>query len=988
MIFSLGALLGGGILYLMILFLVAYISDSGVIPVRFLRHPIVYVLSLGIYVSAWAIFGAVGFAEQMGYNFLAFYLGISASFLFAPVVLMPILKLTRSQRLGSLADLLTYRYRSQWVGTFSTIAMVISCLPIMAMQIQAVADSIGLLTHKDLPNTLALWFCVVIAAFTLLFGTRHLTPREKHEGLVVAMATESLIKLVALLILGGYAYWGILGGHAGLSDWLKAHPENLDLLYSPLRDSPWHTLMLAFLFSAVVMPFMYQMIFTENQNTQHLLKASWSFPLYLLLAALPIPLLLWAGIKLANFDIDPEYFTLAVVMASHSRALTLLAFVAGLSAASGVIIVTTLALASMLLHHVILPLYQPPPERNIYEWLLRMRRSLILFVIALSYLLFVALDKQHSLTEMGTITFIGTLQFAPGIVGTLFWPRANRQGFMLGLAAGMLIWLVLLVIPFLLQIELFHFRFGNIEFTSNPIYWQDIGLSSSLVNTVIYIFVSLLTRQSSAEHTAALNCSIDALKRPLRWDLPHHSIAEFQQALSTPLGADLAEREILHALQDLDMQPSENTPYALRRLRDQLESNLSGLFGPAKAQELMDQHIPYQIQARSHESVDIHYMESKLEEYEHRLSGVYGEINSLRRYQRDIIFHLPIGVCTLASDLEILNWNKVIAEYTGVPAKKATGSNLRRLPEPWCSLLSEFAMSAHSHIHRREIEVQGAPHWVSLNRVLVDIDHTQSRSEQVQVIVIEDITSTHMLESQLQHSERLASIGQLAAGVAHEIGNPVTAIACLAQDLKTEIEDSNVETTCIQIIEQTQRISRIVQSLVGFARGNNEHMARPFDTVQIRQCVEEAISLIRIIPDGRDYEFVNDCNNDAFIHGDRQKLMQVFVNLLSNARDASQPGERIIVRCEGNEHTLNIEVEDFGSGLSAQVRDHLFEPFVTSKEAGKGTGLGLTMVHGIISEHHGKIQLTDKSDYDQGQGVIVRMTLPGLIHETQNLLEH
>ncbi len=975
MIFSLSHLLVLGVGYLLLLFLVAYISDSGVVPVRFLRHPVIYVLSLGVYVSAWGIFGAVGFAHDMGYNFLAYYLGISGSFMLAPVVLSPILRLTRTHRLGSLADLFAYRYRSQWVGTFTTLAMLFSIMPILAMQIQAVADSIGVLTHQDQPNTLALWFCIIVSIFTLLFGTRHITPREKHEGLVVAIAMESLIKLTAFLAVAAYAYWGVMGGGSGLRQWLSQNPESLQLLYTPLKDSPWHSLMLAFLFSAVVMPFMYQMIFTENQNPLHLIKASWGFPLYLLLMALPVPIVLWAGIKLANFDIDPEYFTLAVAMSSKSGLLSVLIFVAGLSAASGVIIVTTLAMASMLLHHLVLPIYQPPPEQNIYDWLLKVRRLLILVLIALAYALFVALNKQHSLTEMGTITFIGTLQFAPGMIGVLFWPRANRQGLTLGLSLGMLIWLIALVIPFLLQIELFHFRFGNLEFTSNPGYWQDIGMLATLANAVFFVLGSLITRQSSAESIAAATCSVDNLRRPQRLELLFSTVNDFRQALSAPLGQLSAEREIHHALQDLGMSEDDNSAYALRRLRDQLESNLSGLLGPAVAQDLVDQNLPYKIHLDQGGIDDIHYMESRLEEYRNKMSGMAGELDALRRFHRQILYDLPIGVCSLGRDMEIQHWNRAIMELTGI---HAAGSYLSSLPEPWRTLLIDFVQGNTPHIYRRKIDCLGKPLWVSLNRALIGGEHWLL--DESQVIVIEDVTSIHMLESQLAHSERLASIGQLAAGVAHEIGNPVTAIACLAQNLKAESEDPEVCDTSTQIIDQTQRISHIVQSLVGFARSDNSAMTHK-DSVAIRTCVEEAMSLLRLVPDGRDYDFINECDPEAIAHGDRQRLMQVFVNLLSNARDASSVGSKIIVRCMGSEHTLTVEVEDFGCGLPSLVRDHLFEPFVTTKEAGKGTGLGLALVHGIIEEHYGKIQMIDKSDYDQGQGVVVRIALPGQIND-------
>ncbi len=976
MTYSLANILTIGVAYLSLLFIVAYISDSGVIPVRFLRHPIVYVLSLGVYVSAWAIFGAVGFAHDMGYEFLAYYIGISGAFLLSPILLGPVLRLARTYHLGSLADLFAYRYRSQALGAFTSLAMTVSVMPLLAMQIQAVADSIGLMTHQDQPNTLALWFCLIITVFTLLFGTRHITPREKHEGLVVAIALESLIKLVALLCLGAFAYFHVLGGAAGLKHWLNDNPQNLQILYTPLHEGSWHSLMLAFFFSAVLMPFMYQMSFTENQNPQHLKRASWGFPLYLLLAALPVPLILWAGIKLVNYEVDPEYFSLAVAMAAHTPLLTMLVFIAGLSAASGVIIVATLALASMNLSHLVLPIYAPPQEANLYDWLLRMRRRLIVALISIAYALFIALDKQHTLTEMGTITFVGTLQFAPGLVGVLFWPRGNRQGLAWGLSVGMSIWFIAMVLPFLLQIELFHFRFGNIEFTGNPSYWQDVGVTATFVNSLVFTLVSLLTRQSEVEAMAAATCSVDNLRRPQRWELSLHKAEEFITALAPHLGSLSAESEVQGALKELQMQGQESRPYALRRLRDQLESNLSGLLGPAIAQDLLDQAIPYKIRAEQSVGEDIHYTESRLEEYRNKLSGLAAKFDSLRRFHRQTLFDLPIGVFTLGKDQEILSWNQAMMRLTGITDRDVIGSHLHALPAPWGTLFVGYIDGNLAARPRHHIEFQGQQRWVSMNRALIVGEDLVM--DDGQVVVVEDVTAMHSMEAQLTHRERLVSIGTFAAGIAHEIGNPITAIACLAQNLRAENIDPEVGEASTQIIEQTQRISRTVQSLVVFARGGTTH-SNHHESVHIHSCVEESIRLLQLVPGGRDYHFSNDCDVDAYAHGDQQELMQVFVNLLSNARDASPLGGHIIIRCHGNEHNLTIEVEDFGSGLSAAIRPHLFEPFATTKEIGKGTGLGLALIHGIIGAHHGKIQMIDKADYDQGRGVIARITLPGQI---------
>ncbi|MDP2225909.1 MAG: ATP-binding protein [Moraxellaceae bacterium] len=974
MTFTAFELLALGVGYLFLLFLVAYVSESGLVPMRWVRHPLVYVLSLGVYVSAWGIYAVVGFAYQSGYNFLAFYLGISGAFLLAPVLLAPIARLVQTYQLGSLADLFAYRYRSQLAGSLTTLAMVVGMMPLLALQIRAVAESAEILVPGLEHQWLALVFCLIISAFTVLFGARHLSPREKHEGLVVAIAAESVIKLVAMSAVGWFAFSQVFDGHVGLNQWLDANPHALSMLYDPLKGGFWHSLILAFLFSAVVMPFMYQMTFTENFHPRALLTASWGLPLYLIIMALGVPVLMWAGMRL-ELGLNPEYFTLGVALAAQSPWLPMLVFLGGLAAASGIIIVSTLAMASMVLNHLVLPVYQPRPDQNIYRWILWVRRLLIAGLIVVAFGFYVLLDERRGMTEMAMLTFVATLQFAPGLIGVLFWPRANRIGFVSGLIVGMTLWFATLVVPYLIEMEALPSpTWLTVSFADNPLYWQTMGLGATLVNAMVGIVMSLLTPQSASEQIAANTCSVDNLRRPYRWELGATSTGEFVRGLAEPLGRLTAEREVMLALADLGMTPEETRPYALRRLRDQIESNLSGLLGPSVAQDILDQHLPYKVRTDSEGSAeDIHYIESRLEDYRHRLSGLAGELDSLRRFHRQTLYDLPIGVCSLGKDMEILSWNHAMMQLTGISDESVIGSRLSSLPAPWREMFLEFLLGPSAQVFRKPVQAHGETHWVSLNRAVIGEGDSFGHPDS-QVIVVEDISELHRLEVRLSHNERLASIGRLAAGVAHEIGNPVTGIACLAQNLKAESADPDIRDASHQILEQTQRISRIVQSLVGFARAENLNHRR--EPVELNSAVDEAIQLLQLGPEGRDYEFANECRAGTVVAGDRQRLIQVFINLLTNARDASPKGSRIIARAATHGPRVRFEVEDFGSGLpQGEIRAALFEPFVTTKDTGKGTGLGLALVHGIVEEHEGRIQLIDKADYDQGQGVIVQITL-------------
>ena len=219
--------------YLLLLFGVAWISERGVIPRWIIRHPLTYTLSLGVYASAWAFYGTVGLAYQYGYGFLAIYLGISGAFLLAPVLLYPILRITRTYQLSSLADLFSFRFRSTWAGTLTTLFMLVGVLPLVALQIQAVADSISILTHEPVQNRVALSFCALITLFTILFGSRHIAARGKHQGLVFAIAFESLVKLIALACVGLYAVYGVFGGLDDLQSWLQQNQVALQALHTP-----------------------------------------------------------------------------------------------------------------------------------------------------------------------------------------------------------------------------------------------------------------------------------------------------------------------------------------------------------------------------------------------------------------------------------------------------------------------------------------------------------------------------------------------------------------------------------------------------------------------------------------------------------------------------------------------------------------------------------------------------------------------------------
>jgi len=422
--------------------------------------------------------------------------------------------------------------------------------------------------------------------------------------------------------------------------------------------------------------------------------------------------------------------------------------------------------------------------------------------------------------------FVAMLQLVPAVVALLFWPRATREGIIAGLIIGVVIWLVTLLLPSFsmweLRQSLWQYGFNLVKLD----HWQTMGLFATLANALAMIVVSVLTNQTESDKELAASCSIDNLRSPLRWRMSVDSVQDFTAALRPVLGPITAEREVQLALTDLGLKTDELRPYALRRLRDQLGSNLSGLLGPSVAQDILDAHIPQLVQDKKGGD-DIHYIESKLEDYRDKLSGLAAELDMLRRFHRQTLYDLPLGVCTLGHDLEVISWNHAMAMLTQQPDQEVIGSRLDSLPAPWSQLFSEFLQDQCVQWRRHPVTVAGETRWINLHRAVI------GEADGNLVLVMEDVSAMQSMQSRLQHTERLAGIGRLAAGVAHEIGNPVTGIASLAQNLRADFpESASVAEYADSILEQTRRVTRIVQSLVSFSH-TDQHVGHELEAVPL-----------------------------------------------------------------------------------------------------------------------------------------------------------
>ncbi|MFK7996687.1 MAG: ATP-binding protein [Granulosicoccus sp.] len=977
---DLGWLFAIALAYLGVLFIIAWCADAGWLPAGLVSNPVVYSLSLGVYATSWTYYGSVGLADSSGYAFLTIYLGVTGAFVLGPYLLRPILRLCTEHQLTSIADLLAFRYGGRATGFVVTLFMIVGILPYISLQIRAVTESIRILSKQVPPNLLALVFCVVITVFAILFGARHLTPREKHNGLVLAIAFESAVKLVAMVIAGLFVVTQVFDSPVAMNEWARSQPEMLDALYSPAQTGLWSTLLLLAFCAAFMLPRQYHMAFAENQKPAHLRTAYWLFPLYLLVLNLPIVPILFAGRHL-SLNVPPDFYVLGMTLTLGHDWLAVVVFIGGLSAASAMMIVTTLALSSMCMNNFFLPAALSSNDASdFYRRLLWGRRIIISMIIAAGYGFYIVIELNEGLASLGLISFVAAAQLLPGIIGLLYWSRATQTGFISGLTGGATAWFILLILPLINPA----YAPSNWFPVSTDI-WTLATFCTLTLNFALFIVGSLLTQPSIDEQSAA-EAGIENTGLVLGETSVARSVMHYRYALQHALGNKVALEELQRALGETGTDDNETRRSELQVLHDQLERNLTGLLGPALARKILHRRVSGD-RALS-DSPDARLLERRLQASRVQMRGLTKQLDDLRQYLQTVLEQLPLGVCSVSASGRIHIWNSAMQNQTGIDNRDAYDKTLANLTHPWGGLLEGFANSNEGTVFRQRVSL--GSRFSSVNLHKADIGPLEQGSDATLgglVILMEDRTSLDTLESELAHSERLVSVGRLAAGVAHEVGNPLTGIASIAQNMQYEVQDAGrqpdaqkkldevVKEQTSDILQQVSRINTIVRSLLTFSHADSFD-DNPHGKVHLTDTVNEALRLVKLSPSTHNLEFHCSVPEQAFVKGDANLLMQVFVNLINNACDASPEGGKVKILGHVNENReIQIETTDEGPGIDEHHRDHVFEPFFTTKPVGKGTGLGLSLAYSIVNNHGGKLRVGDSK---AGTHMIVTLPLESM----------
>ncbi|HEX6827865.1 MAG TPA: sodium:solute symporter, partial [Burkholderiales bacterium] len=457
--------------YLGVLFAIAYFGDKRADQGRsIIANPYIYSLSLAVYCTSWTFYGSVGRAAGSGIGFLPIYLGPTLMAALWWILLLKIIRISKVNRITSIADFIASRYgKSQSLGGLVTVIAVVGIIPYISLQLKAVSNTFAILLqypHIVMPAAIgevpilhdsAFYIAMLLAAFTILFGTRHLDATERHEGMVAAIAFESLVKLVAFLAVGAFVTFGMYEGFGDIFDRAAGVPK-LDALLTlggaAGTFGTWFSLTFVSMLSIMLLPRQFQISVVENVNENHITKATWLFPMYLLaINVFVLPIAFGGLMHFPDGSVDADTFVLTLPMAEGRPGLALLVFIGGLSAATGMVIVETIALSTMVCNDLVMPLLlrskslQLTRQPDLSGLLLAIRRWAIALILLLGYFYFRIAGEAYALVSIGLISFAAVAQFAPAIIGGLFWREGNRAGAFAGLCGGFAVWAYTLLLP-------------------------------------------------------------------------------------------------------------------------------------------------------------------------------------------------------------------------------------------------------------------------------------------------------------------------------------------------------------------------------------------------------------------------------------------------------------------------------------------------------------------------------------------------------------
>lgn len=875
--------------YVCLLFLVAFAAERRAARGRagWMRSPVIYTLSLSIYCTAWTFYGAVGYAARSGLEFVTIYLGPTLVVVGWWIVLRKLVRIAQAQRVTSIADLISSRYgKSNLLGVLVTVICVVGGTPYIALQLQSVTLSFGVFASGTpegwaLPDqsATALWVAGGLALFTILFGTRNLDANERHHGVVMAIALEAVVKLVALLAVGVFVVWGVAGGIGAVVGRIDASP----IADWPLKPGRWIGLTFVAAAAVLTLPRMFQVMVVENSDERHLATASWAFPLYLLLMSLFVLPIAVVGLTELPAGTNPDLFVLTLPLSEGQGKLAMLAFLGGFSSATSMVIVASIALATMVSNHVVVPLWlafrqggarSPGDVRGL---ILMARRLSIAGILALGYGYYRLSGGSGALAAIGLISFVGVAQILPSMIGGIFWRGATRVGAALGLTLGFLVWLYALYLPSVGSGGVFPaavlsegpwgigwlrpqalFGIEGIDPILHAIYW------SLSLNTGAFVAGSLLSFPTPVERMQGL---------------------AFVNAFERDAGARGWSRGGAEAEDLLTMS--------------------QGILGAEEAQAFFEAEAREQGKAGFLPDTTAEF----IERLERRLAGAVGTATA-----HAMIAQFAEGAAVTAQDLMAVasEAQQILGYSTQLEAKSEELARTARALQEANDKLSDLA--------------------VQKDTFLSQISH-ELRTPMTSIRAFSEILMDPDLPGELQ---------QRYAGVIHE---------------------------------ETIRLTRLLDDLLDLSVLENRKVQLNIRAANLHDLISRAIQAASNTRPERAFQILRDLPAEHMpVITDTDRLVQVFINLVSNARkycDAERPELTILARRRGGR--IVVDFIDNGAGIPKGAQRLIFEKFsrLTDTQRAGGAGLGLAICREIMVNLGGSIA------YLPGQGgAAFRVSLP------------
>ena len=617
--------------YAGLLFLVAWYARRRSEQGRSLvNNPYVYSLSIAVYCTSWTFYGSVGKAATSGIDFLMIYLGPSLVAFSWFYILRRIIRISKDNNVSSIADFISLRYgNSQLLGSLVTLIAVLGIMPYIALQIKAVVTSFALIsgvTHRTItlpgadaavsfPTSLSL--ALILSIFGVIFGARRLPSAERHEGLIAAVAFESIVKLVSLISVGIFVTWFMFDGFGDiLSRFNHQFPELFNRLFTlhPTEGKgfiPSSTMLFLSMGAIILLPRQFHVMVIENADLHHVSKAMWLFPTYLFLINLFIMPIALGGILHYGGNAGADYFVISLPLSAGSSTMALLAFLGGLSAAAGMVMVESVAISTMLLNNLFMPIIvRITPKQWFPILLINLKRFAIFLVVFLGYFYYQAVGDSFMLVNMGLISFLAALQFLPALLGGLYWPRGNKIGAISGMTLGFLVWCYTLLIPSFHAATpdssiMLHGLFGQSLLKPTALFgltgmdmWSHALFWSMLFNVGAYLVCSLLISQNEVEKEQVrrfigkfeterrqVKSAAKRLSKPV-------TIPQFIGLMGKFIGPEEATRAMDSYLKGRMIDPGNSVPeFELPAMKRFVERTLAGSVGAAAAGAIMDSYL-------------------------------------------------------------------------------------------------------------------------------------------------------------------------------------------------------------------------------------------------------------------------------------------------------------------------------------------------------------------------------------------------------------